>query len=104
MKFMTLAMGFALFSGAAMAEQFTGWIVDENCAKTAKFEGDMSVTCVASGAALVFVNEADKKIYIVANPDKVKDALGKKVKLTGDIKDDKVVTESITVVAPGSQQ
>jgi hypothetical protein len=104
MKLMTLAIGFALFAGAAMAEQYTGWIGDADCVKTAKFDGDVQITCVASGAPLVFVNEADKKIYVIANPDKAKELIGKKVRLTGDLKDDKVVTETIVIFTPEKQQ
>jgi len=95
---MKLAMLALLLSSAALAEQFTGWITDAKCAKTGNYSGDMHQKCVASGQPLVFVNESDKKIYDISNPEHVKESVGRKVTLNGTLKDDTIETESVTVI------
>src|SRR6266704_1692497 len=99
-----LAMAAVLLAGTALAEQFTGWITDEKCAKTGNFVGVMHQKCVEAGQPIVFVNEADKKIYVVSNGDKVKINVGKKVTLIGILKDDKIEAETVTVITGSGQQ
>lgn len=99
MKYWTkLAITVALMSGTALAEQFTGWIADAKCAKSGHYKGDGHQKCVSAGEPLVFVDEADGAVYAIVDPDRVKDSLGKRVTLSGDLKDDKIEAEAVTVI------
>ena len=51
--------------------------------------------CVKGGAAPVFVS--DGKVYKIANTDKVMDHLGHKVTINGDVKDDTITVETVSM-------
>jgi hypothetical protein len=105
MKLKILVVALVLSASGLFAEQFTGWITDQACAKTGQFAGDMHKKCVESGQPIVFVNEADKKIYVIASPDKVKEAVGEKVTLTGDKKDENTIEpQAIKVLKSGGTE
>lgn len=99
-----LTMAAILFSATALAEQYAGWITDANCAKTGEYMGERHKKEVAAGNPIVFVNDADKKIYVVSNPDKVKEAVGKKVSLQGKIKELTIEAEELTVLEGATGQ
>ncbi len=65
------------------AEQWTGWLTDQGCVKTLHYAGAIHQKHIADGQALVFVDETDKKVYIISNASKVKGFSGEKVTLTG---------------------
>ncbi|MGH9721118.1 MAG: hypothetical protein ACRD8O_12965 [Bryobacteraceae bacterium] len=79
-KWTRLALAVAFTAGAALAEQWTG-----HAAGT--YTGAQYAKCMegknAEAATLVFVNESDKKIYVIAKADKIKPFAGKKVTLAG---------------------
>ncbi len=72
-----LVMSFALFVVAAGASDKTtninGWVSDTKCGAKASHTtagGDACVKkCVAGGAKLAFVSDADKSVWAVDNPD-----------------------------------
>jgi hypothetical protein len=91
------AFGIALLSASLLsAEQFSGILTDQQCATKdpASAVGEVHKRHVADGQALVFVNEADGKIYQVSNPEKVESMAGQKVTLMGSINGDKIEAES----------
>ena len=98
MQWTKLAMAAVLLAGTALADQFTGWITNEKCAKAGTYTGPTQDQCLAAAEPIVFVNEADRKIYQISNPDQVKANVGKKVTLNGTLKDDKIEAESVTVI------
>jgi len=87
-----------LFSAAALADDWTGYISESKCgAKHVDGSAD-SVACVKgcikSGAKPVLV--VDGKVIAISNTDKVPESLyGLKVKVTGEMKDDAVEIETI---------
>ncbi len=93
-KWTLLALLAAVSAGSLLAEQFTGWITDRQCAIAGNYSGDHK-KCLESGQPLVFVNENDKKMYVVSDPEKVKAYAGKKVSLTGKTSGDSIDTESV---------
>ena len=93
-----------LFSATALAEQYAGWITDANCAKTGDYMGERHKKEVAAGNPIVFVNDADRKIYVVSNPDKVKEAVGKRVSLQAKIKELTIEADEITVLEGAAQR
>ncbi len=85
-------------SGTALAGQFAGWITDAKCAQTGDYLGERHKKEVSPSNPIVFVNDLDKKIYTVTNPDKVKEAVGKRVSLQGKLKDNTIEAEEVTVM------
>lgn len=60
---------------------WTGWVSDTKCGKTINKE--CSTKCLAEGAHVVVVNDADQQLIKVANEDKLKQYEGEHVSLTG---------------------
>jgi hypothetical protein len=89
-----------LLSGVAFAGQFAGWITDSKCAQTGDYLGERHKKEVSPYNPIVFVNAADKKIYVVSNPDKVKEAVGKPVSLQAKITDNTIEAEEVTIMEP----
>ena len=86
----TIGMAVTLFAAAlAMATDgtLTGWIADSKCGVQAAHDGarECTIKCVKEGAKYVFVNDADKKVYVVDAQDKVADHAGHHVKVTGTV-------------------
>ena len=112
MKFCcTLLISLALLWGTALAqksngdsEQFTGWITDAKCAKAGHYKGESHKKCIAAGEAVVFVDEADKTIYVVSNADGVKDKVGKRVTLSATFKEDALEAEAVTVIVGAADE
>jgi len=90
----TMAIAATLFAGAlAMAGEgsWTGWIADSQCGvKGAKEgQGECTTKCVKEhGAKYVFVNDADKKVYVVDAQDKVAAHAGHHVTVKGTVEGD----------------
>jgi Protein of unknown function (DUF5818) len=97
----SMAIVAALFAGTlAMAadNSWTGWISDSQCgAKGANEKArDCTIKCVKEhGAKYVFVNDADKKVYVVDAQDKVADHAGHHVTVKGTIDGDTLKLTSI---------
>ena len=94
MRKLFVIFGFAAIS--AMAADVTGYIVDKNCASKKAMLGNeqCAKTCIGKGAPAVLATE-DGKIYTITNQDKVKDAAGKKVTVSGKVEGDSITVESI---------
>jgi hypothetical protein len=82
---------------SALAANWTGYIIDKNCASKKEMWGNEACaqSCIKRGAPAVFVTE-DGKIYQV-DQAKVKDVAGKKVTLTGTMKGDTIAVDSVKV-------
>jgi hypothetical protein len=94
------ALAIGLFSGAlAMAGDgsWTGYIADSKCGAKAAHEGarECTVKCVKEGAKYVFVNDADKKVYVIDNQEKVADHAGHHVTVKGSVEGDTLKLASI---------
>ncbi len=87
---------FALSTGFCLAADFTGYIVDQNCASKKEMLGNEACakSCIGRGAKAVLATE-DGKIYKIADQDKVKAEAGKKVTITGTMDGDSIKVESI---------
>ncbi len=92
----TMAIAATLFAGAlAMAadSSWTGWISDSKCgAKGANDKAgtaECTTKCVKEhGEKYVFVNDADKKVYVVDAQDKVAAHAGHHVTVKGTVEGD----------------
>ncbi len=94
MKKLIVVLGLGAMS--ALAADVTGYIVDKNCASNKAMLGneDCAKRCLGRGAPAVLATE-DGKIYTITNQDKVKDAAGKKVTVTGKIENDSITVDSL---------
>jgi len=81
---------------SAMAADWSGYIIDKNCASKKAMWGNEACakSCMAKGAPAVLVTD-DGKIYSIANQDKVKDQAGKKVTVTGKIEGDTITVDDV---------
>lgn len=89
----------SLFAFSAFAGSWKGTISDEKCAAAHADASEKSMNCVKGcvkgGKAPVFVS--DGKVYKIANADKVMDHLGHKVTLNGEMKDDTITVDSVSM-------
>jgi Protein of unknown function (DUF5818) len=87
---------------SARAESLNGWITDDNCgAKGAKADhAKCAAKCLEKGAKLVFVTTDGHKIYKLDKQDLAKEHVGHQVTVTGEVKDDTIAVDTITMGAP----
>jgi hypothetical protein len=98
-----LAIGIAaaLFAGVvAMAAgdgSWTGYVTDAKCGAKAAHEGarECTVKCAKAGEKLVFVNDADKKVYAIDDQTKVTEHAGHHVTVKGTVDGDTLKLTSI---------
>ena len=76
-------LSFASVASFAADTKLDGWISDSMCgAKHAGTCAACAKKCIEGGSKPVFVEAAKKEVWAIDNPDAVKDAYGKHVKLT----------------------
>jgi hypothetical protein len=98
---LTTALAATLFTGTllmAADSSMTGWISDSQCGVKGANEkaGECTTNCVKEhGAKYVFVNDADKKVYVVDAQDKVADHAGHHVTVKGTVEGDTLKLASI---------
>ncbi len=94
MKKLSVLFAFATIS--AMAGDWTGYVVDKNCASKKEMLGNESCAqrCIKNGAKAVFVTE-DGKIYNIPDQEKVVPVAGKKVTISGKMDGDTITVESV---------
>lgn len=81
------------------AEEFTGYIAFESCAKSGKYEGKAHRECGLkvdpTEELIVFVQESDKKIFRIDDEYGAQDFLGKRVRIEGTKDDDFIEVDEI---------
>lgn len=90
-----LAWIVAGMASGAFGADWKGWIADQKCVMSGKFLGENHKKCVSSGQSVVFVNESDHKIYDVDSQEKARGHVGKKVSISGTVRGDTIVLDSI---------
>ena len=97
-----LVVVFAFTAGLSVcsfaADSWTGYIIDKNCASKKEMLGNEACakSCIGRGAPAVLATE-DGKVYQIKEQDKVKDAAGKKVTITGKMNGDIISVDSLTM-------
>jgi hypothetical protein len=107
---LAVAMAATLFAGAlAMGADgsWTGWISDSQCgvkgANDKAGTAECTTKCVKEhGAKYVFVNDADKKVYVVDAQDKVATHAGHHVTVKGTVDGETLKLSSIDM-APAAK-
>ena len=98
----------ALFLGAlawAGEGSWTGYISDSKCGVKGAKESAAECTrkCVQQGAKYVFVDDRDKKIYVVDDQEKVASHAGHHVVVKGTVEGDTLKLSSIDMASAQSQ-
>jgi hypothetical protein len=91
---------------ALQAASWTGWITDEHCGakgNNAEHKGCALKCAKDHNAALVFYNNADKKIYKLDKQDVAKAHIGSEVVVTGDADGDNIKVSSIEDSKPAAK-
>lgn len=85
---------------AADATTVNGWISDSQCgAKGANAAAaECTKKCLAGGAKMVVVTDADKKVLTVDNPDVLKGHEGHHVAVTGQVMGDSIHVQSVKML------
>jgi hypothetical protein len=95
-KSLTLLALAATFSRGAMATDFSGYIIDQNCAAKPAMKGnvDCANKCIKGGSPAVLLTD-DGKVYKIAEQAKVVDLAGKKVTITGKLTNDTISVSKV---------
>ncbi len=91
-RILTISIMMMLVASLCFAGSATGFVTDAKCAKAGKAgagHAGCAKTCIGGGEAAVLV-DADGKIFEIAEQDKVKEHVGAKVTIMGDIADGKI--------------
>jgi hypothetical protein len=86
----------AMIASAADTQTVKGWISDSKCGAqgaNAKAEA-CTKKCLAAGAKMVVVTDADQRVLMVDNPDALKGHEGHHVAVTGQVTGDSIHVES----------
>ena len=87
--FVVVMAAVLLTAGSAFAAERVGWVSDEKCANAGKAaspeHAKCAQSCVKSGEAIVFLDQMSGRVVKVKNPNKVKDFVGKKVTIVGEL-------------------
>ena len=104
MKFRSLTASVFFLCAASLAAPadgtWTGWISDSQCGAKGAHEGagECTTKCVKEkGAKYVFVNDADKKVYVVDAQDTVAEHAGHHVTVKGSVDGDNLKLASISM-------
>jgi hypothetical protein len=102
-RFAAVAAAIFFSAGLTMAAggTWTGYISDSMCgAKGANDRaGQCTTKCVKDGAKYVFVNDADKKVYVIDAQDKVAEHAGHHVTVKGTLNGETLKLDSIEMAA-----
>lgn len=78
---------------------WVGWVTDTHCGapkgEPGKHSAGCVTKCVKDGASYALFTPADKKVYAIANADKVAEHAGHHVKISGTLDGEKITIKSI---------
>ena len=100
-----MAPAIAFFAAAltmtAADASWTGYIADSKCGAQAANDGarECTLRCVKAGAKYVFVNDADKKVYVIEDQTKVAEHAGHHVTVRGTLEGGTLKLSSIEMAA-----
>jgi hypothetical protein len=94
------ALAVMAFDDMGKSTTVNGWVSDDKCgAKGANAKAEACTKkCLAAGAKVVVVTDADQKVLAVDNPDTLKGHEGHHVAVTGHVMGDSVHVESVKML------
>lgn len=98
---LSFVLGCSLLTVTASAKKWSGTISDEKCGAAHADASEKSMKCVQGcvkgGKAAVFVSDGKVYKFSADSADKIKDHLGHKVTIDGNMKDDVITVKSVTM-------
>jgi len=97
---------FASFSAAKdkapKSQKITGWVSNGKCGVKDSQDADCTKKCVEKGAKVVIVNDKDKSLVALDNPDALKDHWGHHVTVTGKDNNGSFHVDKVKMLAKGN--
>ena len=96
----SFVMAVAMIASAGDSQTVNGWITDSKCGAKGANAGAEGCTkkCLAAGAKVVVVTDADQKVLMVDNPDALKGHEGHHVAVTGSVTGDSIHVDSVKML------
>ncbi|MCI0349415.1 MAG: hypothetical protein L0Z53_08315 [Acidobacteriales bacterium] len=93
-------MSLSAFAYAAQKGSWKGWVSDEKCgaAGASADKAECTKKCIESGQKLVFVNDKDKSVLSVTNPEALKGHEGHHIKVKGRVENGALTVESASML------
>lgn len=97
-----MVVSLSLAAVAADKATLTGVVTDEKCAKTAMAtDHDCAAKCIGGGQKAVFVNDKDKSVWPIDNPDAIKGHEGHHVTVTGSTENNTLHVDTLKMAGGG---
>jgi hypothetical protein len=87
--FVSVGASAGMYGTGAKKGSWTGWVSDEKCgaANASAAKAECTKKCLESGQKMVFVNDKDKSVLNVSNPEALKGHQGHHIKVKGTVED-----------------
>jgi len=80
----------------AKNQRWTGYVSDAKCG--AKLDPACAKKCIEAGEKVVFVNDGDKAVIPVANPERLKDHVGQHLLVEGRIENNMLTVTNVKIM------
>jgi len=80
----------------AKNQRWTGYVSDAKCG--AKLDAACTKKCLEAGEKMVFVNDGDKSVVPVANPEKLKNHVGQHLLIEGRIDNNTLTVSNVKIM------
>jgi len=97
-KILAVSALMALLAIGAQAknQRWTGYVSDAKCG--AKVDAACAKKCIEAGEKVVFVNDGDKAVIAVANPEALKEHAGQHVLVEGKLENNMLTVSKVKIV------
>jgi hypothetical protein len=87
---------------APKAQKITGWVSNDSCGVKDSQDAACTKKCVGKGDKVVIVNDKDKSLVALDNPDALKDHWGHHVTVTGQDNNGSFHVDKVKMLAKGN--
>ncbi len=84
------------------SQKITGWVSNSSCGAKDSQDAECTKKCVEKGDKVVIVNDADKSLVNLDNPDALKDHWGHHVTVTGKDNNGSFHVDKVKMLAKGN--
>ncbi len=86
------------------SQKITGWVSNSSCGVKDSQDAECTKKCVGKGDKVVIVNDADKSLVSLDNPDALKDHWGHHVTVTGADNNGSFHVDKVKMLGKGNGQ
>jgi hypothetical protein len=108
-KFLLMLFAVTVFASFSVAkdkapkgQKITGWVSNDKCGVKDSQDAACTKKCIGNGAKLVIVNDKDKSLVSLDNPDALKDHWGHHVTVTGTDNNGVFHIDKVKMLAKGN--